>query len=224
MLKILQIGPHGSGYYPSVYVFCQTTGCNGAAINISESHVYCLTSTPGWLEWGPSLCGACHVPVLGQLHRSSSCRVLLHQKETGWLDGWMKGCLGMYVLLDEWFGWVLGWMVETQGSCMQSSTWSKRYNCSQLLAQLLLVNCSKSIFCLCAATCFVRSQKKPDWRSDQISKFYFRRMQTTRRGWTCSFLGPGGSEISWIAYTVVAKYKPRYLAGSIYLRSCQKCG
>ena len=35
--------------------------------------------------------------------------------------GWMKGCLGMYVLLDEWFGWVLGWMVETQGSCMQSS-------------------------------------------------------------------------------------------------------
>ena len=43
----------------------------------------------GWLEWGTSLCGACHVSVLGQLHRSSSCRVLLRQKETGWLDGWM---------------------------------------------------------------------------------------------------------------------------------------
>ena len=121
MLKILQIGPHGSGYYPSVYVFCQTTGCNGAAINISESHVYCLTSTPGWLEWGPSLCGACHVPVLGQLHRSSSCRVLLHQKETGWLDGWMKGCLGMYVLLDECFvekdGCLDGWSKHSGHAC-----------------------------------------------------------------------------------------------------------
>ena len=59
----------------------------------------------GRSEWGPALCDPCHVPVLGQLHWGGAGRVLLHQKETGWLDEWIIAWVDD--LLDEW---MIGWM------------------------------------------------------------------------------------------------------------------
>ena len=41
------------------------------------------TSCPGWSQWRAHLCGARNVPMLGQLHRSGTSRVLFDQKETG---------------------------------------------------------------------------------------------------------------------------------------------